>query len=240
MSIEFTTTKGSAKYVKLLVYGESGVGKTRLIASAPAPVIISSESKLRSLSALDIPVIKIKTIEDFRAAYDFVVKDEKAKRFKTICLDSISDIAETALTQLLKDYTDGRQAYGELNSLMTEMVKKFRDLEGKNVYFIAKQKRIGDPASSLGSFSPLMPGQTLGPQLPYYFDYVFAMRIGQNEDKSQYSYLQTESDLQYIAKGDRNLEKFEKAPPGSDEPDLNLIFNKLSGDSNINSEKEKK
>lgn len=233
MSIEFTTTKGSAEYVKLLVYGESGVGKTGLIATAPEPLIISSESKLRVLSDLEIPVIKIQTIEDFRAAYDFVVKDEKAKGFKTICLDSISDIAETVLTQLLKDYTDGRQAYGELNSLMTEMVKKFRDLEGKNVYFIAKQKRIGDPASSLGTFSPLMPGQTLGPALPYYFDYVFAMRVGQDEDKNLFRYLQTESDLQYQAKGDKALEKIE-------EPNLNIVFKKLSGDSNVNSKEEKK
>ena len=43
-----------------------------------------------------------------------------------------------------------------------------------------------------------MPGQTLGPALPYLFDLVMAMRIGTTEKNEEYRYLQTFSDIQYI------------------------------------------
>ena len=68
-----------------------------------------------------------------------------------------------------------------------------------------------------------MPGSKLGPQLPYLFDEVF--RLGKNKTPQgvSYRFLQTDGDLQYVAK-DRSglLEELEPA-------NLTHVFNKILG-----------
>ncbi len=220
----YGSTKGKAEFTKLLVYGESGVGKTGLIATAPNPVIISSESKLRVLGGLNIPVITIKDFEGFEEAYKDVTTG-KFFKYGTVCIDSISDIAELVLNELLKEYTDGRQAYGELNMKIMDMLKKFKMISDKNVYVIGKQERVGDPSSSLAKYSLLMPGRTLSTVIPYEFDYVFVLRATQGKDKEGKTksrrFLQTQPCNQYQASGDKALDLWEK-------PNLKNIFEKLN------------
>jgi hypothetical protein len=69
----------------------------------------------------------------------------------------------------------------------------------------------------------MMPGQKLGPQLPYLFDEVFHMGVASDPQGKKYRYLQTEADLQHDAK-DRSglLDAYEA-------PDLTAIFNKIRG-----------
>ncbi len=59
MAIRLTTTTESVEYVKCLIYGESGVGKTWLCQTAPKPVIISAEKGLLTLKHVNIPVIEM-------------------------------------------------------------------------------------------------------------------------------------------------------------------------------------
>ena len=103
MSIKLTTTKESSSFVKALVYGDAGVGKTVLCATAPNPIIISAESGLLSLSDHDIPVIEVKSIEDVQEAFQFITEAEEAKGFQTVCLDSISEIAEVMIATYKKE-----------------------------------------------------------------------------------------------------------------------------------------
>jgi len=201
MAIRLTTTAESSSHIKVLVYGESGVGKTYLCKTAPKPVIISAEKGLLTLKRERIPVIEISSFEDLEDAYVFVTTNEKAQQFQTICLDSISDIAETILAEEKENCgADPRQAYMFYVDKLLPMIKKFRDIEGKHVYFTAKMKRTKDEFTGITSYGPSMPGQVLGPQLPYLFDFVFFLGIGEDEDTGSYRYLQTESDIQRIAK----------------------------------------
>lgn len=225
MAIRFTTTAESSNFVKCLVYGESGVGKTTLCKTAPKPVIISAESGLLSLKDQNIPVIEISSFEDFKEAYEFVTMNPKAARFETICLDSISDIAETILAEEKKVCgADPRQAYGSYADKLLPYIKKFRDIEDKHVYFTAKARSQKDGMTEMLMWGPSMPGQQLGPALPYLFDIVMALRIGETEDKTKFRYLQTEPDLQFGAK-DRSgkLDSIE-------EPNLTKVFAKILGD----------
>ena len=224
MAIRFTTTAESSNFVKCLVYGESGVGKTTLCKTAPKPVIISAESGLLSLKDQNIPVIEISSFADFKEAYDFVTTDPKAARFETICLDSISDIAETVLAEEKKNCgADPRQAYGSYADKLLPYIKKFRDIEDKHVYFTAKARSQKDGMTEMLMWGPSMPGQQLGPALPYLFDIVMALRIGETEDGEKFRYLQTEPDLQFGAK-DRSgkLDSIE-------EPNLSKTFTKILG-----------
>ena len=225
MAINFTTTKNASQVsgVKVLVYGKAGSGKTYLCSTAPAPIIISIESGLLSLRNYDLPVIEIETMDDLREAYELVTS-KKGDKFKTICIDSLSEIAEVILFSAKKRVKDNRQAYGDLLYDTMKMVKRFRDLKGKNVYFSAKEIKIVDSITDTVLFAPSMPGTKLGPQLPYYFDEVFRLTMGTTSKGKTKRYFQTASDYQCEAK-DRSgaLDEHEK-------PNLTYIFNKILED----------
>jgi len=236
MAIKFTTTKQSSDYIRCIVYGPSGIGKTMMAKTAPAPVIISSENKLISLKDEEIPVIQVHDHIDLEEAYNFLVTNKKAAGFKTIVLDSISDIAEVVLEYFRKNPVDGnthpQAAYGSLAEVLLPLIKKFRDIPNRHVYFIAKAKRIKDEYTGVTSWNPMMPGQQLGPALPYLFDFVFAMRMGETDKGVKYRYLQTEGDIQWLAKGIETLNAIE-------EPNLIKIFNKALGVTKESAEAEK-
>ena len=70
MAINLKSTRGAASDgVKVLVYGQAGSGKTSLIGTLPAPIIISAEAGLLSLADLDIPYIEITDMASLREAY---------------------------------------------------------------------------------------------------------------------------------------------------------------------------
>ena len=225
MAIQLTSTKDSAAIsgLKFLVHGPAGAGKTSLCATTGEPtVIISAESGLLSLRGHDIPVIEVKTLDQLYEAYDFVVNSEQGRSFKWICLDSISEIAEVVLNHEKKAAKDPRQAYGALAEKMTDLIRAFRDLPGRNVYFSCKQERAKDEQSGAMLYYPAMPGNMLKQGVGYFFDFVFALRVEKDADGNPTRWLQTSRDYNYEAK-DRSgcLEMFES-------PDLSAIAAKIT------------
>ena len=221
MAIKLRSTKDySSTGIKVLVYGRAGVGKTTLCATAPAPLIISAESGLLSIADRDVPYIEIHSVDDLYEAYDFATS-EQAEAFQTICLDSISEIGEQILAQAKEDNKDGRKAYMDTQDKVTGLLRSFRDIPHKNVVFVAKQEKMQDDTGAI-HFGPSMPSSKLSQNIGYFFDEVFCLNIGQDEEGS-YRYLQTQPDTLYEAK-DRSgkLDIIEK-------PDLVSVFNKIRG-----------
>lgn len=226
MAFSLTTTREAAQLngIKCLVYGKPGMGKTSLCATAPNPLIISNESGLLSLKDYDIPVVQVSTFEQLDEVHSWLLNGgEDTLQYETICLDSISEIAEVVLNSAKKNVKDPRQAYGVLNETMADLIRQFRDLPGRNVYFTAKQILNEDQHTGVVTYGPSMPGKTLTQQLSYYFDEVFKLTIGKTPEGEEYRYLQTKPDIQNEAK-DRSgaLDPIEY-------PDLTNIFNKIRG-----------
>lgn len=221
MAINLKSTKDAHEDgVKILVYGQAGAGKTRLIRTLPSPVIFSAEAGLLSLKDENIPYETINSMDDLRSAYQWCVESEEAKQFKSIALDSISEVAETVLAKELKNSKDGRAAYGEMNNVMMSLIRSFRDIAGKHVYMSAKLDKIQDENGRI-LYGPMMPGKLLSNQLPYLFSEVFALRAERTPDGEIQRALQCQSDGLWQAK-DRSgvLEPWE-------EPDLGKIIGKI-------------
>lgn len=228
MAIKLTTTRESNNYVKMLIYGSSGVGKTKLAATAPDPIIVSSEDRLMSLRGFKIPVVQVATPNDFEEAYTFIKDSGKCDKFKTVVIDSISDIAEKCLVDFKKSVKDPRQAYGNLNDFMMSIMKKFRDLSNKHVYFIAKAGVDKDGLTEMNSWFPLMPGKQLAMQLPYLFDLSIYMQTINTENGSE-RVLHTADNIQWRAKDHSgNLDAIEPVHLG--ERTLDLLFKKALGE----------
>lgn len=226
MAIQLKSTRELAKIngLKMLVFGGPGAGKTTLCKTAPGnQVIISAESGLLSLRDTDIPVIEVSSIADVHDAYQFITESSEGKQFDFISLDSISEIGEKVLSHEKAVQKDGRAAYGATNEAMTSLVRGFRDLPERNVYFSCKQEKTKDEQTGAILYGPSMPGAKLGQQLPYFFDFVFALRAEKSDDGQIYRTLQTGSDYQYACK-DRSgaLDLYEA-------PDLAALAMKVIG-----------
>ena len=218
-STRSVTTKAG---VKVLGYGQSGAGKTLAIATAPAPVILSAESGLLTLAKFDIPFIHITSLEDLTKAYNLVT-GSVGKNFQTICLDSISEIAETCLAAEKRKTKDPRQAYTKSNDLIAGIIRSFRDIQGKNVYFTAKEEWNKDEQTGAMMFGPSMPGKQLTKDIPYFFDVVLRFEIITDPATgAQSHWVRTVGDMNNVAKNrGGKLDKWEQ-------PNLSNIFNKLA------------
>jgi hypothetical protein len=237
MALQFSTAseESLSNGIKILVYGGSGVGKTVLTATMPAPVLISAESGSLSLREANLkrifgddpsicynmPIITIKTADDLRDAYQWCSQSAEVKNFQSIGLDSISEIGEVVLNNLKRQTKDPRQAYGEVIEKMESAIRAFRDLQGKNVLISAKMEPMKDELSGIVRYGPSMPGAKLGPKLPYFFDIVMRLGINKDPQGKEFRFLQTQPDLQFEAK-DRS-----GALSALEQPHLGYVFNKI-------------
>jgi len=220
MSVNLRSTSSvSSTGVKVLVYGQAGAGKTTLIKTLPNPVILSAEGGLLSIRDADLPFIEISSIADLREAYSWLV--DNAKDFSSVAVDSISEIAEVVLNAEKKVAKDPRQAYGAMQEQMTDLIRAFRDLP-MHVLVTAKLEKMQDEMGRM-LYAPSMPGNKIGPQLPYFFDEVLAMRIEKISDGVAWHGLKCHGDASWQAK-DRSgkLDEWE-------EPNLSKIIAKIGG-----------
>lgn len=227
MAVKLSSTREAAHTngLKILVYGGAGSGKTTLCKTMPGnPIIISAEGGLLSLRDVDIPVIEVSNIEDVHEAYSYLVDHPE---HNWVALDSISEIAEVVLNAEKKRTVNGklvdpRQAYGALSEQMTDLLRAFRDLPGRNVYMSCKMERQKDEQTGAMLYSPLLPGAKLAQQIPYLFDEVLALRVENDTDGNPVRYLQTQSDFNYIAK-----DRSGALDVAGEFPDLGEIANKV-------------
>lgn len=211
----------SANGVKMLVYGQAGAGKTSLIRTLPDPIVLSAEGGLLSIQDADLPYIEITSIGDLMEAYSWLTSPE-GQHYKSVALDSISEIAEVVLNAEKKVAKDPRQAYGAMQEQMADMIRAFRDLPGRHIYMSAKLEKSQDETGRI-LYAPSMPGNKTGQSLPYFFDEVLALRVEKDADGNTQRAIMCDSDGLWLAK-DRSgkLGAWEA-------PDLGEIIAKIGG-----------
>jgi hypothetical protein len=220
MKIHYTNDPRQFNGVKCLGYGRSGVGKTRLGATAPRPFFLSAEAGLLSLRKERVPYALIETYKQLEEAHTWATKSAEARNYDTLVLDSVSEIAEVVLGEEKGKSRDPRKAYGELSTQMTMLLRDFRDLPQKHVYFIAKEETI--EVNGVRVARPMFPGQQLAANMPYFFDEVFQLvSIVDPQTKVEQRALKTQTD-QYSEAKDRSgaLALWEPA-------NLTEVFNKI-------------
>lgn len=173
--------------VKMLVYGESGAGKTHLISTLPMDqtIIISAESGLLALARAltdagvdptTITVLGIDKLTDLMEAYTYVATGEGAK-YRYIALDSISEIAEQIFTHERKTNTNNYDIYPALREKITGVIKSFRDLRNRHVYFSAKTEVVETSVKGIYKQVPDMSDKKMSRSVPYLFSLVLFLEM---------------------------------------------------------------
>ena len=223
MAISVKRTGGlSASGVKVLVYGQAGAGKTSLIKTLPSPIVLSAEGGLLSVQDSDLPYIEVDGMDTLKEAWLWLTESKEAQAYKSVALDSISEIAEVVLNAEKKATKDPRQAYGAMQEQMADIIRAFRDLPGRHVYMSAKLEKSQDEMGRI-LYAPSMPGNKTGQSLPYYFDEVLALRIERDSDGGTQRALMCDGDGLWLAK-----DRSGKLAPW-EAPDLGAIIAKIGG-----------
>jgi hypothetical protein len=165
------STLAARNGVKAIAYGPAGSGKTPLIQTAPRPVLLACEPGMLSMRKVDnIPAWDAYTLPRVKEFFDWFFGSAEAKAFDTLCIDSLSQLAEIVLAHYLPLNKDPRKAYGELSQFVMKYVNDLYFKPETNLYLICKQIIVDDNGSVK---KPYFPGQDLNVKIPHLFDEIW-------------------------------------------------------------------
>lgn len=152
-------------------YGRSGTGKTTIASTFPKPILLldvkdSGDDSVSDVEGLE--VMDVKSWDDFEIAYWYVKRHPK--RFKTIVVDTMSQLQQLAIQKVLedkgKDDEDAgnwgsmtKKEWGEAASLLKAWVINLRDLP-LEVAIIAQDRtfNVGEEDAAEGLDPEIGPG----------------------------------------------------------------------------------
>ena len=120
----------------LLVYGDSGRGKTFCVGSLPVglTLILDFDRGVETLSQTEHHVVRPDSYEELMEVYQGLVDGSLKYRF--VALDSLSELEKAIQAERKrvkgKPFTSLKE-FGESSELMREIVRKFRDLRAQGI-----------------------------------------------------------------------------------------------------------
>jgi phage nucleotide-binding protein len=210
---ETTTANVQEFFLKALIFGATGKGKTSTAKTLDTEhtLIISAESGLLPLAGKKFTVWNIESWDDMAEVYRRLTADDMKAKFKTIFIDSLTEINELAKDRIVKKDRPGlgkevgkvyddlmtQQDYQLLQTRMLRMVRAFRDLP-YHVIFTCLESQTKDEKTGEIFIAPSVNGK-LALNIGGYFDFVFRMITKQDGDKLDY-YFVTGSTEQAVGK----------------------------------------
>lgn len=138
-------------WLKILVYGQNGKGKTRFGASGPKPVLVIDCNEKGTLSIRNYPEVKRFPIEvwsDIDLAYWYLQKNPDG--YQTVVVDTVTSLAQLCMKFVLGDEASrdptkdpmmpGKREWGKVGELMKTQILQFRNLP-MHVVFLAQERR---------------------------------------------------------------------------------------------------
>jgi len=184
--------------VKILVYAQSGTGKTSLAGTfSGRTLILNAENGTAVIKDSNCDVIDTPNEASIIEVYQAILNGEI--KYDNYVLDSITEIAESMALALKADpyYGDPKNSFkfwDELKRKIVVMMKAFRDLKNCNVMFCALEADV--EINALQILHPMVPGKSSMKILPSIFDEV--LRLTSDADGTRK--LHTSGRMDYVAK----------------------------------------
>lgn len=172
--LTISSVSASSPTLNMLVYGESGVGKTVLAGSADAVpamrsvLIIDVEGGTFSLRKYhpDVHVVRVKTWNELQELYNVLFSGDHS--YQTVVLDSITEIQKFSMTQIMIDLVKSEPArdpdipsireWGKNIEQMRRLIRAFRDLP-INTIFTALMREDKDNKTGTVTRKPMLSGK---------------------------------------------------------------------------------
>lgn len=137
-------------FLKLLVYGMNGKGKTWLGATGPKPLIVDCNERgtLSVRHFKDVQKFEVETWTDIDLAYWYLHKGDHDRQ--TVVIDTVSSLQSLCMKFVLGDEASrdpskdpmmpSKREYGKVAELMKTVILNFRNLP-MHVVFLAQERR---------------------------------------------------------------------------------------------------
>jgi len=216
-------------FVKALIYGDSGSGKTVMAASFPGPIEywdfdgkVSSAAQFYKNDKAKLDSINVTSFNKFPKETRIAEWEKKAREvdaakksgtlpFKTLVLDSLTTFSNSMLDDYIHRSQRGikraladipaMQDYQLLDKHLTQIISGLLALDC-HVVMIGHMQVEKDESTGVILRQPLMAGK-FAAKLPIYFDEVYVSKV---TSSGQYV-LQTQSDGTYKCRTQRGLPK---------------------------------
>ena len=211
MKINNTKEITQLEKFRIMVYGNSGVGKTQLIGTIPGKsLVLNCDKGMKTLSSLDIDYVSANNWSEIMEFLNFMKKEDCLKTYEWIVFDSISAMMDLLYLDLSETKKlAGFDLWREYSNFVNKFMRVLRDQQNYHTLSICEAiDKEDDSGVATKGFG--VQGQ-IGGRIPNFYDEVFALRIGKDNARM----LQTASSSGWIAK-DRSqvLEKNEVADLG--------------------------
>lgn len=126
--MKIVTFQAQNHFIKALIFGRPGSGKTTFASTAPSPIFLSAEAGLLSIAHKKPHAIIISTLKDLQDAYHYLNTEKHG--YKTVVIDSITEINEIVKAEIEQKNNRGisKNDWGEVLSKLKKIIRDFRDL----------------------------------------------------------------------------------------------------------------
>jgi len=151
--------------IKMLVYGQPGIGKTTIALSSPNPVLFDFDGGVSRINkAHQCPTLQV---ESWEQVLDALTELEQANDFKTIVVDTAGKMLDFMSDYIMRNdpkmkMRDGSLAlkgYGQRKVMFANLLKRV-SMMGKHIVFVAHEKEDKDGETRI--VRPDMSGSSLG------------------------------------------------------------------------------
>lgn len=202
------TNEASAKGITMLVYGDSGTGKTTLLGTMPeeGTLILDVEGGVSVLAGKRIDTIRIADdLANLKDAFEYIQSD--ALKHTAVCLDSATELEAfmlQTLTQAKNREKPTLDEYGTSAYKMRQYMRVLRDLREKGVDVVVTaletplELEAGNGATRTKLYPLMM--RKLAPEVAGLFDIVAHMEVSRKEATKGKRFLRLDGDDAVLAK----------------------------------------
>lgn len=238
--LQVVPVKQRAPYMNILIYGQSGVGKTHLAGSADEvpelrPVLtLDFEGGTRSLveNFPDVQQVRVENWKQMQAVYDELHRGKHG--FQTIILDSLTEIQKFNMYSIMQETVEMRPSqdidvpsmreWGKNLEQMRRFVRAFRDLP-MNTIFTALEKGDKNEKTGVTTTLPSLSGK-LAQEVAAFLDvvgYYYVKRVGSGEEAIDKRLLLTKKTETIVAK-----DRTGKLDLIVEDPTMRMLFDQIS------------
>lgn len=167
LTIRRTGASDYGRYMKVMIGGDPGAGKTLLSSQWPNAFYASAEGGLMSIAKKNIPYTNIREMSELLSLKVALDNDAETREellgfpVETLVVDTIDEVQRIMIRERLADQrrdTLQLQDWGYIGEQMAAVVRGFRNLD-MHVIFTCHLKEVTDSDSGRVSYKPQMQGQ---------------------------------------------------------------------------------